>query len=114
MDDHHELGEDKAAAQGAAVGQTLNIAECRIERLQDLYAAAVEEPDPLRANVRAATADLLEITYRLGTAIKARMGSGETGLEAYQETVMPAIGTLGLLHRQATRYVQLDRDWASE
>ena len=26
---------------------------------------------------------------------------------------MPAIGTMGLLHRQATRYVQLDQQWAS-
>ena len=114
MDDRHELGEEKATAQGAVAEQTLNTADHRIERLQDLYVAAVEDPDPLRANVRAATADLLEINYRLGTAIKAAMGSGATGLEAYKETVTPAIGTMGLLHRQATRYVQLDRDWASE
>ena len=41
------------------------------------------------------------------------MGSEASGVDRYGE-VMPAIGSMALIHRQATRYVQLDREWVSE
>jgi hypothetical protein len=116
MDDHHERNSASAATDqtqdttGVAKGS--KTVDRRIQRLQDLYVQALEEPDPLRANLRAAMADLLEIGYRLGSGIKVAMGSESTGLELYKD-VMPAIGSMALVHRQATRYIQLDRDQAS-
>ena len=116
MDDRHELTEENAAAarQAKAVAGPANRKnDRRLERLQDLLAEALEEPDALRANLRAATADLLAIGYRLAAGIKAGMELARRDPKAHKD-VMPAIGSMALVHRQATRYVQLDRDWASE
>jgi len=117
MDDRDKLGKVNAAAdqlpETRAVVKRPKASDRRIQRLQDLRKEALDEPNPLRANLRAATADLLEIGYRLSAGIRAVMGSGSAGLEAYEE-VLPAIGSMALVHRQATRYVQLDRDWVSE
>jgi hypothetical protein len=90
-----------------------NTPDHRIQRLQDLRADALQESDPLRSNLRAATADLLEIGYRLGAGIKAVMGSEPTSLARYAEA-MPAIGSMTLVYRQATRFVQLDRERAAQ
>jgi hypothetical protein len=116
MDDRDRIGAEGATAdhvqETAAAARRPKAADLRIQRLDDLLAEAMGESDPLRASLRAAAADLLEIGYRLGTGIKATMGSASMGLEAY-EAVMPAINSMALVHRQATRYVQLDRDQAS-
>ena len=116
MDDCDKLSAANADAnqtqEACAAAKRPPAADRRMQRLEDLREEALEEPDPLRANLRAATADLLEIGYRLGVGIRAAMGSPSTGWEAYEE-VTPAIGSMALVHRQATRYVQLDRQWAS-
>lgn len=115
MDDPHELSERSVAAdqaQGPAAAKTPKGADRRIERLEDLYAAALDEPDPVRANLQAAAADLLEIGYRLGGAIKGAMRGGSNGMKAC-ETANAAIASMALVHRQATRYLQLFRDRAS-
>jgi hypothetical protein len=117
MKDGHELSEASAATdkahETAAGANGQEAADHRIQRLQDLLADALGEPDPLRANLRAAAADLLEIAYRLGAGIKGTMSAaGPDDPEGYEQ-VMPAINSMATIHRQATRYIQLDRDWAS-
>ena len=60
MDDHDELSEASAAVdqvQDTVAAKMPEAADRRMQRLQDLYADALEEPKPLRANLRAATAD---------------------------------------------------------
>ncbi len=117
MDDRHELREEDAAADQAqstaSANETRKVGDRRIERLQDLLADALKESDPLRASLRAAAADLLEIGYRLGVGIKAAMGSESTDLETCA-AVMPAISSMALVHRQATRYIQLDQSRAAD
>jgi hypothetical protein len=78
-----------------------------------MEAAGLEEPDVLRANLKVATAQLLDIGYRLGDEIKASLRSRATKPKAHQEGT-GAINTLMLVHRQITRYVQLDQQWAAE
>ena len=100
--------------QGPATAATLpNTPDHRIQRLQDLHADALQEPDPLHRTSAHATADLLEIGYRLGAGIKAVMGSEPTSLARYAEA-LPAIGSMALVYRQATRFVQLDRERAAQ
>jgi len=87
MDDGHgfdatDVVADKAQATTKA-GTLPNSVDRRIRRLQDLRVDAVQEPDPLRSNLRAATADLLEIGYRLGVGIKAVMGADPASLDRY-------------------------------
>ncbi|MEI8376043.1 MAG: hypothetical protein WCJ35_24750 [Planctomycetota bacterium] len=100
------------AEEIASAARPLPDVDRRIQRLQDLLVDALQNPDPLRANLRAATADLMEIGYRLGAGIKASLGSEPTSLDRFAE-VMPAISSLALVHRQATRYVQFDREWTA-
>ena len=78
-----------------------------------MYAAALDEPDPVRANLQAAAADLLEIGYRLGGAVKGAMRGGSNGLKAC-ETANAAITSLALVHRRRHGICQLFRDRASE
>ena len=115
MDDHEELSNVTAARDKEQIvaATPRKIADRRIQRLHDLYSEALQEPHPLRANLRAAAADLLEISFRLSAAIKTTMGVGATDMDTYKEA-LPAIGSLALINRQATRYIQLDRDWGSE
>jgi hypothetical protein len=117
MDERDGISDVKATVgrgQGTtAVAKAPKMVDRRIERIRDLVADALQEPDPLRANLRAATADLFELGFRLSTGIKAAMSVTSCSLEDH-EAVMPALSNLALLHRQATRYIQLDRAWASE
>ena len=118
MDEHdHELGvANVAASQMHGTGALKNQRgrqDRRTQRLEDLTAEALEESDALRANVMAATAQLLDIGYRLGDEIKASRGPRLTKPKAQQDGA-GAINTLMLVHRQITRYVQLDQKWTSE
>ena len=115
MNDGHPLDATCVAAdqpQSVLAAKRPKKGDRRIERFRDLLEDALEEPDPLRANLRAAIADLLEIGYRLGAGIKATMGSEPKSLARYEE-LAPAISSMALVHRQATRYVQLDQERAS-
>ena len=96
MDDRHERGERSVTENLTQKNDTVNgvrTADRRRQRLDDLYAVACEIPDPLRAGIRSATADLLEIGYLLGSAIKRSLGAGGTDLRQVQD-VMPAVNTL--------------------
>ena len=118
MDEHdHELPETDTAVPPprkiAKVGNHESHRDRRTERLEDLTTEALKDPDALRATVKAATAQLLDIGYRMGDEIKATVGSHPARSKSHQDG-MGAINALMLVHRQITRYVQLDQQWASE
>lgn len=116
MDDSHELDEADAVGDGAhdtlAAAKLQKPADRHVQRLDDLLANALEESDPLRGNVRAAAAELLAMAHCLAVSIKAVMGPEASRLKTYSSLVMPAIDRMAVMHRQATRYLQLDRDRA--
>ena len=118
MDEHdHEYAAVNVSAsqtrEAEALKNQLSHQTRRAQRLEELTAEALDEPDALRANVRAATAQLLDIGYQLGDEIKTRHDFGLTKPKAKRDGA-GAINTLMLVHRQITRYVQLDQQWASE
>ncbi len=116
MDDCQELSQDTLTEKrqpNASSRKTPPLADRRRERLQDLQAEACEEPDSLRASICCAAAELFEIGYLISTAIKETLPAGTSDLRAIAD-VMPAISSLAAVHRQASRYVQFERDWAAE
>lgn len=116
MDDDYDPEESVNANQtqpSTAARNTPKPVDQRNERIRELHASVLEVSDPLRAGIRIATADLLEISSLMGSAIKAALIAGKTDLRGI-ERAMPAINSLTLVHRQTTRYVQLDRDWVAE
>jgi hypothetical protein len=118
MDEHdHEYAAVNVSAsqthEAEAMKNRQTYQDRRVQRLEELTAEALDEPDALRANVRVATAQLLDIGYQLGDEIKTRHDLGLTKPKAKRDGA-GAINTLMLVHRQITRYVQLDQQWASE
>jgi hypothetical protein len=118
MDEHdHEVATADAAAPPspkiAATGKHAKYLNRRNQRLDDLTAEALEEPDALRATVKNVIAQLFDIGYRMGDDVKASIGSGQAKPKARQD-VAAGINALMLVHRQITRYVQLDQQWVSE
>ncbi len=88
-------------------------AERRTQRLDELTDEALDEPDPLRASLKAASAQLFDIAYRLGDEVRNYIGSNRTKRKARRESAKE-VSTLMLVHRQIKQYVQLDQQWASE
>jgi hypothetical protein len=118
MDEHdHEYAAVNVSASQAHEAEAMRNQRThqdrRAQRLEELKVEALDEPDALRANVRAATAQLLDIGYQFGDEIKAGLDFGLTKPKAKRDGA-GAINTLLLVHRQITRYVQLDQQWASE
>ncbi|MGO8691453.1 MAG: hypothetical protein ACLQLG_17660 [Thermoguttaceae bacterium] len=117
MDEHNQevTKVDVAATQPrntAAVDNHQSHMDRRTQRLEDLTIEALQEPNALRATVKAATAQLLDIGFRLGDEIKGTISTQPAKAKSRQNGV-GAINTLMLVHRQVTRYVQLDQQWAS-
>jgi hypothetical protein len=114
---NHEVAEANVAApqphKVATAVRHQGQLDRRTQRLDDLTAEALEEPDALRATVKAATAQLLDIGYRMGDEIKANLGSRPAKPKAHQDGA-GTLNTFMLVHRQITRYVQLDQQWTSE
>ena len=94
-----------------ATAKSQNVADRREQRLDELITQALEEADPLQAMVKTATAQLLDIGCRLGDEIKASIGSVHPKAKDHQDKIA-AINTYLQVQRQATRYVQLDQQWA--
>lgn len=80
------------------------------ERLQDLYASALDVQDPRQSSIRYAMAELLEVGSALTDAIKGEMRERKQTLREMRKGPLQAIGYLGVLHRQISRYAQIDRD----
>jgi hypothetical protein len=104
---------DLPSAKNAAVENRQRHLDRRSQRLEELTIEALEEPSALRANLKAATAQLLDIGYRLGDAIQSGVGADPAKPTGNREET-GAIQTYMLVHRQITRYIQLERQWASE
>lgn len=116
MDDRQENAEKPVAAERArsvAADTSPPTADRRSERLGDLYVAALNEPDPYRSSVRTASAELFEVASLLTDAVKNEFRVHKPALREIQRYALPVISTVSLLHRQATRYVQLDQNWTS-
>lgn len=118
MDEHdHEVVETGTAAaqpqKNATAEHRQSHLNRRAQRLEDLTVDALEEPDALRANLKAATAQLLDIGYRMGDEIKVTISSRPAKSKSRQDGA-GAVSTLMLVHRQITRYVQLEQQWSSE
>ena len=100
----------QTAAVAAANGSPA--ADRRSQRLQELYVQAVAEPDALQASLGAAMTDLLEVTYRYGSGIKATMDSAAKDRELCKE-MAPAIRSFSLLNRQIIQFCQLSAKLAA-
>ncbi len=83
------------------------------ERLQELYASALDLQDPRQSNIRYAMAELLDVGSSLADAIKGELRERKQTLREMRKGPMQAISSLGVIHRQATRYAQLDHDIAA-
>lgn len=118
MDDHgHEVAKIDAAADQphprTATEHRRGHQQRRAQRLNDLMAEALEEPNPMRANLKAATAQLLDIGYRMGDEIVANMDARPAKPKAQQEKA-GTVSTFMLVHRQVTRYIQLEQQWPAD
>ena len=118
MDEHNnELTEvDRDATPSRPVAAAENHrgrAERRTQRLDELTDEALDEPDPLRANLKAASAQLFDIAYQLGDEVRNNIASNRAKRKARRESTKE-VSTLMLVHRQIKQYVQLDQQWASE
>ena len=115
MDDrNHEPTDAKATALQPHATAAANNGQGRLDRrrrrLEDLTDQALEELDPLRANLKAAAAQLFDIGFRLGDELKTNIGSEQAKSKARREAA-GGVNTVMLVHRQITRYVQLDQQW---
>jgi hypothetical protein len=84
----------------------------RTQRIDDLTDQALQEADPLRAILRAATAQLFEMGFNLGDELQDNVGPQRSGRKVRH--AVKEVGDLMLVHRQITRYVQLDQQWSKE
>jgi hypothetical protein len=85
----------------------------RAQRIDDLTDQALQEADPLRAILRAATAYLFEMSFNLGDELRDGVGR-RRDKPGVRRGVSGEIGELMVVHRQITRYVQLDQQWSKE
>jgi len=68
---------------------------------------------PLRPSIRNATVVLLEISSKVGDRINSDLDAQPPGLRAVKQAI-PALNVLAQVHRQAIRYVVLDRELKAE
>lgn len=80
------------------------------ERLQELYQSALDLPDPRQFATRHTMALLFDVGSMLAESIKDEFQGQKRSLRELRKSVLPAIGDLAALHRQAIRYAQLDRE----
>ncbi len=96
-----------------AVDKEQSTEELHRKRIKDLQESALEADDPRRAVILIATSKIMDIGNMIADAIANELSKNTSSLKTVQEAV-PAINSLTLLHRQATRYFQLDREVAAE
>jgi hypothetical protein len=116
MDDRQKNAEQLVAPERerrAIADKSAPTADRRRKRLRDLYESALEVSDPLRSSVQTASAELFEVASLLTDAIKDEFAVRKPNFREIQKYALPVISTLSLVHRQATRYVQLAQNEAS-
>jgi hypothetical protein len=84
------------------------LAQLRIQRIQDLLAEALELPNALQANLRACSSDLLLLAQRFRQAMNVAFGEGSDPLVTL-ERLRPAIDAYLRITRQIDRLTQLER-----
>jgi hypothetical protein len=84
----------------------------RERRIRDYVRDSLKEGDAFQASLRAATADLMDIGYRLAAGVKAALGEGPASPEDLDD-LAPAINNLLLVDRQIARFAQLDLQWSA-
>jgi hypothetical protein len=117
MQNDHECKEVNAAPAATPHGATTATvvprqaaADRRAKRIEEFMRNSLQEPDAFQATIRAATADLMDIGYRLAAAVKAAGDNATIGSAEYED-VSPAINNLLLVNRQITRFAHLDLQW---
>ena len=80
----------------------------RLARIRDYAQAALDEVDPLRGNLQACSAELMEIAMSLKTAIDEALLDEQNLLHRFKE-INPLVEVFLKFHRQIDRYAQLDR-----
>jgi hypothetical protein len=85
----------------------------RTQRVDDLTDQALQEADPLRAILRAATAQLFEMGFNLGDELQDSV-SRRRDKPKVRRGASGEVSELMVVHRQITRYVQLDQQWSKE
>lgn len=110
MNDHQQGLQRASATNREQHPVTSTKPDRRTERLQELYQSALDLPDPRQFATRYAMTELLDIGSTLAEAIKEEFKGQKRSLRELRKSALPAIGNLAALHRQATRYAQLDRE----
>jgi hypothetical protein len=90
----------------AAVEKSKN--DGRGERFDGLYREALALQSPLRRVTRIALAELLEVGSGLADSIKAGFQGSTKAPRDLGKNMLRALGTLGSIHRAASRYAVLD------
>ena len=80
----------------------------RLTRIRDYAQAALDQADPLRGNLQACSAELMEIALLLKTAIDEALLDEANLLQRFKE-IGPLVDMFLKFHRQIDRYAQLDR-----
>ena len=104
---------DLLPERNAALGTSEQKCQDRREqRIEEYLRDSLEQGDAFQATLRAATADLMDIGYRLATGIKTALREELTETDQYED-LAPALSNLLLVDRQIARFAQLDRQWAA-
>jgi hypothetical protein len=90
---------------GAAAPDTV---ELRLARIREYLTESLQQPDALRANLGAASSDLMLLGFRLKEAIEEGLGDPTNALGRI-ERLMPAIEGYLKVTRQMDRFAHLDR-----
>jgi hypothetical protein len=81
--------------------------EARLERLEEYELAGATKADPLEALLTFVNADLLNIAYRLGDALKESLSAAPLKAEGVQ-LVAPTLNDLLRVTRQIDRFAHLE------
>ena len=84
------------------------VAKKRQRRLNELLLKSLDDPDPLQANIGAASSDLMAMALRLKRLIDKDL-SDDPNQSGRLKKILPALEIYLKVNRQVDRYVQLDR-----
>jgi hypothetical protein len=93
---------------GTLSEQRPDMCKQRMEKIQQLLADALQQPDPLQANLGVAVSDLMSMGFWLKQAIDELLASEADPLQHFQKVSAPLEAYLKIT-RQWDRLVQLDR-----
>ena len=89
-----------------------DVAQLRLQRLNQHLVEVLQQPDAMRANLGATANDLLTLGYRLKEAIDRRLSDPSDPLAQF-ENLTPAIEAYLKVTRQVDRLANLDHQMAN-